>query len=293
MSRQFVYYGSFASVQYFSDLFGVPDAAYSLRKLSPNSVYAGAAIRVRRSSDNTEQDINFVSSSPNAGIDTTTLLSFVGAGNGFVTTWYDQSGGGWHILQTSGGNQPIIVSSGSLILKNSLPCIEFDGSNDELLNSTTSFTSNPDYYSVFMTANSIVNNNDGVFYNIGKNNNWYAAGLGGLGTSHVLGTRLRRGGTNIGKSQNLTNNNLFIHSGLGDWQNSTNDGYFNSTLMTGTAQARSSTPNKGDIVVGNINTTSLNYYLRANMSELCIYLSNKSADRTAIESNINNYYNVF
>ena len=61
-------------------------AAYSLRKLRTS--YSGSCIRVRRSSDNAEQDIGFVGND----LDTASLLSFVGANNGFVTTWYDQSG---------------------------------------------------------------------------------------------------------------------------------------------------------------------------------------------------------
>lgn len=123
MSRQFTYYGSFASAAYFTDLFGVPLGAYSLRKLSPNTTYSGAAIRVRRSSDNTEQDINFVSSAPDASIDTSALLSFVGAGNGFVTTWYNQNGSGNHFTQTTAASQPSIVNSGTLIQLNSKPSI--------------------------------------------------------------------------------------------------------------------------------------------------------------------------
>jgi hypothetical protein len=46
--------------------------AYSLRKL--RTAYTGAAIRVRRSSDNAEQDINFVS----GNLDSQSLLDFVG-----------------------------------------------------------------------------------------------------------------------------------------------------------------------------------------------------------------------
>ncbi len=87
-------------------------AAYSVRKLS--STYTGAALRIRRSSDNTEQDIGFVG----FDLDTTALSSFVGAGNGFVTRWYDQTGNGRHMLQTTAGLQPTIVSSGSLIIRN-------------------------------------------------------------------------------------------------------------------------------------------------------------------------------
>jgi hypothetical protein len=120
MSRRYIYYGSFASVLYFSDIYGMPTSAYSVRKLTPN---ATNCIRVRRSSDNAEQDIGFVSNSANALIDTTALLSFVGAGNGFVVTWYDQSTTGHNFTQSTGSLQPQIVSSGSVFTLNSVPSI--------------------------------------------------------------------------------------------------------------------------------------------------------------------------
>jgi hypothetical protein len=120
MSKRFTYYGSFASATWFSDDFGMPTAAYSLRKLTPNAVNC---IRVRRSSDNAEQDIGFVANVPNSPIDTTALLAFVGAGNGFVTTWYDQSTGGVNFTQSTGNLQPQIVASGAVSLLNSLPTI--------------------------------------------------------------------------------------------------------------------------------------------------------------------------
>lgn len=90
---------------------GTALAAYGpFRKL--RAAYSGSAIKVRRSSDNTEQDIGF---SGNV-LDTATLLTFCGAGNGFVTTVYDQSGNTNHQVQTTTANQPQIVSSGALML---------------------------------------------------------------------------------------------------------------------------------------------------------------------------------
>jgi hypothetical protein len=83
-------------------------SAYSLRKL--RDTYNGSAIRVRRSSDNSEADIAFTSTNE---LDTNQLLQFVGAGNnGFVKIWYDQSGNGRHAVQTTVANQPRIVNSG-------------------------------------------------------------------------------------------------------------------------------------------------------------------------------------
>ena len=79
---------SLVTVSLLLDLYGANVlAAYSVRKLS--SSYTGDAIRVRRSSDNSEQDIGF---DVNGDLDTSALTTFVGANNGYVVKWYDQSG---------------------------------------------------------------------------------------------------------------------------------------------------------------------------------------------------------
>jgi hypothetical protein len=83
--------------------------AYSLRKL--RTAYSGNAIKVRRSSDNTEQDIGFVGNF----LDTASLLTFCGAGNGFVTRWYDQSTNVNDCATGTIANQAQVVSSGAMI----------------------------------------------------------------------------------------------------------------------------------------------------------------------------------
>ena len=74
-------------------------AAFGLRKLRFD--YTGSAIRVRRSSDNTEQDIGFTST---GDLNTAALLTFVGGSNGFITNWYDQSGAAYQNLLTRSEN---------------------------------------------------------------------------------------------------------------------------------------------------------------------------------------------
>jgi len=93
------------------DLYPSAAAAYSVRLLK--SDYAGSAIEVRRSSDNALQDIGF---NANGDLDTTSLLSFVGAGDGFVSTWYDQSGNAVDLQQTTTSLQPQLISSGALLV---------------------------------------------------------------------------------------------------------------------------------------------------------------------------------
>jgi hypothetical protein len=86
--------------------------------------YYGPCINVVRSSDSTARDIYF---GANGVIDTNELLSFVGTGTGTIAIWYDQSGGGWNASQSTIADQPIIVSSGALSLKDYMICAVGNG----------------------------------------------------------------------------------------------------------------------------------------------------------------------
>ena len=66
-------------------------------------------IRVRRSSDNTEKDIGF----KNNFLDIDDLLSFVGSGNGYITTTYSK--GIVSSFQEVIGSQPLIVENGAYL----------------------------------------------------------------------------------------------------------------------------------------------------------------------------------
>ena len=101
------------------DLYPNATLALSLRRLSAS--YWGYIVKVRRSSDDTEKDIGFSGDS----IDIDELLDFVGGGDGYVTTWYDQSGHNRDATNTNNNEQPKIVSSGQLITLNNRPTIEF------------------------------------------------------------------------------------------------------------------------------------------------------------------------
>jgi len=72
--------------------------------------YNGSAVRVRRSSDNTLTDIGFLG---NGDFDVASYLAFIGAGNGFAHTIYDQSGNGRHQVQATAAAQPQIGVDGN------------------------------------------------------------------------------------------------------------------------------------------------------------------------------------
>ena len=99
------------------DVYPGAKRAYSVRKLS--STYSGSALRVRRSSDNAEQNIGFVGND----LDTAALTTFVGANNGFVTTWYDQSGNAENATQSTAATQSTIVSAGTIYTAGTKPAI--------------------------------------------------------------------------------------------------------------------------------------------------------------------------
>ena len=113
------------------DIYGGAAAAYSLRRLSKD---ATNVVRVRRSSDNTEA--NFTAEQILDG----DLLRWVGLGasnNGFVTTYYDQSGNGNNAVQATAASQPQIVDAGNVITSNGYTVIKYDGTDDNLSTSLT------------------------------------------------------------------------------------------------------------------------------------------------------------
>lgn len=103
---------------------GESSIALSLRKL--NSIYTGSAVRVRRSSDNTEQDIGFIGND----FDTASAVTFASGSNLFVTRFYNQVLTGNNFVQTTSANQPRLVLNK---IGGTKPSIEFDGVNDFLV----------------------------------------------------------------------------------------------------------------------------------------------------------------
>lgn len=101
------------------DGFTTPTGAYGFRKL--RSAYAGPAIRIRRTIDNAELDINFLgfTSFTGAPWDEAAAVAHCAATSCFVVTWYDQSGNARHITQATAANQPQLIFN----CNGNLPCM--------------------------------------------------------------------------------------------------------------------------------------------------------------------------
>ena len=108
------------------DIYTTAKAGWGFRLL--DSDYAGNCIKVRRSSDDAELDIGF----SNGYLDETALLTFAGAGDAFVVTWYDQSGNSNHATQATPANQPQIIDDGDFIVLDGLRVINFNGTSHSL-----------------------------------------------------------------------------------------------------------------------------------------------------------------
>jgi hypothetical protein len=285
--RKFVFGGSYASaVPLLLDTYPAA-AAYSLRKL--RNGYTGAAIRVRRSSDNAETDIGF-----SAGvIDTAALLSFVGAGNGFVVTWYDQSGSGSNVTRAAvASQQPKIVSSGVVELKNTKPAVLFDGTDDLLaLGSGVAALSEGNQFAIFhVHASNLLNTIRNVFQTTGAGSTNQLRGFGD--TRNIAGQLnwflSNSGGTNYGATMSTIRNNTDQRL-LASIMDSGNimRGFDNGA--TGGTATYTGTYGNSNLVIG----TGANGTLNGTIQEFIIFDTNQLANRTAIETDINSYYAIY
>lgn len=266
------------------DTYSGAAAAYSLRKL--RSAYTGYAIRVRRSSDNTSQDIGF---DANGNLDTASMLSFVGVGDGFVSIWYDQSGNNRNVTQTTSTDQPQIVNTGSLYLdSNNKPRIKGYTSNTTALRMNNVINVNQPYSS-FVLAEYISTTS--------PTNYPYVGDFGGFNSEGSLNNVLIAGVYNnhrIYANTSLYNNSISVAN---------NTKYLYTALFNG---ASSQLGVNNNFVTGNAGTgifykvnlfntreplgpAALNGYIY----EAIFYPFNQSTNFTPINTNINSYYSIY
>ena len=251
-------------------------AAYSLRKL--RNGYVGNAIRVRRSSDNAEQDIAFDAS---GNLDTVSLLAFVGSGNGFVTTWYDQSGNSRHTVQTTATSQPYIVINGSISLQNGKPTLYFNGSSSWL---QCSPFPNPSYQVEPFSLISVM----------------------GLSTGYSTSSVYCPYGTyNPNQMWFRINNNKYeIYNAttvLSSSINASSGQKIISNIFSDTDKLR---VNGVEVISGNSGTYPQTYYgigrswwsgwyYNGYIQEHIVYISDQITNVSVLESNINTYYSIY
>ena len=259
----------------FGDAFGGVTAYYSLRQFTEAETLN--AIRVRRSSDDTEQDIGF---DGEGNLDTTALLAFVGTGgtdNGFVSKWYDQAGSN-DAINADASEQPLVVSGGSIIYEGattSRPAIQFDGVDDKLgFASNLNIGGSPSIIGVLNTAAG------DIVWRGGGSDYWY------FQASQIL--RYRNGDFD---ATWINSDGLPIVTGsqklVATYKNSTSV----ELAVDGTSIATKSSGTGTDGFFNNIGSDLLN--MDGVWQEIIIFNSDQSSNRTGIETNINDHFSIF
>jgi hypothetical protein len=272
-------------------------AAYSLRQLS--SAYSGSAIRVRRSSDNAEQNIGFDGS---GNLDTSALTTFCGSGNGFVTTWYDQSGNSRNATQTTAANQPQIVSSGTVLTLNSKTSMLYTGNSGMGLtyNNLTGAVS----YSITSVFSAITSAQFTKLLSIGPDNPvqgvWYTVnasvtalqwvaqdtGFAGNGYNNLLGPTIISNGRIIPDS--ITTQNLLTTVLSSSNAKMFKNGSEISYRVQRTGDCYTTT---GDLILGNSPNNQNTFNGR--MQEIVIWQSDQNSNILGINTNSNSYYATY
>jgi hypothetical protein len=264
---------------YLLDSYEGAAAAYSLRRL--RSAYTGPAVRVRRESNNDELDIYF---DGQGNLDTASLEAFCAGTDGFVKVWYDQSGNGNDVTQDAAtANQPKIISSGSIIPEGGKPALEFDGSSDRFPFDSTGLDIGNLSSFLVMKANVATGLQNGLILSGAVNNKrWYAPWLYSGDFNYSYATQLYAVATTANTENNL--HTAIAGTTQGNWQAFLNGNSLGSqTLQTGIDTSYTDG-------IGALNGAN---FFNGLMQEIVVYGSDQSSNRTGIETNINDYYNIY
>ena len=261
------------------DIYSGATVAYSLRKLNMN--YTGYAIRVRRSSDNTSQDIGF---DMNGNLDTASLLSFCGAGSGYVSIWYDQTGNGRYVDQTTAANQPTIVYNGSVITQNGKPTMYFWSGGGQFLRNNYRYNIGSESWSVVWVAGLPNGFNSNNVYNYWGGSQDYEARVAAWQTLYYMNSYAS---SNLYSTVNTTSGMKLLSVIYANQDKLRLNG---STIITPT-------------IAWNPNTIMTNWAIgRSNWynqpfegyyQEFVIYPSDLTSTISTIESSVNSFYSIY
>lgn len=268
-------------------------AAYSLRRLS--GLYNGPAIRVRRSSDNAEQDIYFTDS---FNFDIAAFNTFVGASTAYVRTWYDQSGNGKNVSQTTAAKQPVC---------NGTALSFFDTGSHAYTGLVCNSFSNGFQYTGGGSIYAVAKANDN---NSGGGNIWDVIISQGDGTNYMLNlafTKPFNGSwlkgqffsalsvTTDGNSNKSVNTYYLVNIQWSNFSTVQTDSSFKMRFNGAENNPYTITGSNPTSLAGNVlsigSTSNTSFYgLSGAIKEILLY---PSINSNVLDSNINNFYSVY
>jgi hypothetical protein len=247
------------------------DAAFSLRQLKAVEV---DVIRVRRDSDSAEAD--FTPTEINDG----TLTTWTGANVGFIVKWYDQEGTN-HAVQATAGNQPWIVdASGNLRTLNGEPMIDFSPSGAHkpplICGSTTTIKT-----AWVIGCRKTINNGNFAIGESGGNGLIWGGSSGGFdGTAAYDGTNF----------PSLSNEDALVQH-VDYWSMRSSKIYIDRDASGETDKGTFAASLALDDIGGRSDTSTV--YGRGYMQEVIFYNSDESGSKSAIETDINDFYGAY
>lgn len=270
---------------------------YSSHSVTDNAVGSATngqtgqyTVRVRRSSDNAVSSFTYTEVSDG------TLTTWVGAGNdGFVEAWYEQGTNGNHATQGTAANQPKIVDAGNLVVENGKAAMEFDGSNDILQNSNLGSVFSGNYGSSKSLTSFGVQTFDLSGGDI------IGIGLGSSTSNTPIFTFNRKNTTNIvsfvrDDSNQSANNNATLQNQ--QYLITTTVDNSNLTTYVDNVLGDSDSHNLSNCTfdnfsVGGLVRSSAGFHFSGLISLSTLFPVDQSTNRTAIETAINNEYNIY
>ena len=211
------------------------------------------------------------------------------SGFGYVTTWYDQSGNGNDATNSTESEQPLVVSGGTLVEENSKAALDFDGVDDNLNSVGADLVTGNSPYAAFTIAKSTTTVSSDYYFGINATQN----GAGAGSTSTLTPEFAIRVNGNCIFSDSASGSQELL-SLLYDGTTIQN----HSLHINGTSSAVSSSANgtspmniaSGDFRIGGWGVTA--GYLNGTIQEIIIFDSNQSSNRTGMETNIDDHFNI-
>ena len=199
--------------------------------------------------------------------------------DGFVETWYDQSGNSNDAVQATAGSQPKIVNAGSLLTAG----VTFDGGDSLSVSGNPVITaSSSGTYSAFSVQTVATSSEAGYLYGNASASNGtslYARAAEFTVTnknSDSLDNIARSSGQNLLSAVYNNGDAGLLVNGAGTM---TDSGTYDFSAGT------------SDFIIGNRNGgSSAATFLTGSINEIVVYNSNQSSNRTALETEIISHY---
>jgi hypothetical protein len=243
---------------------------------------AGDVVEVRRSSDSATQ--SFTANEVANG----TLEAFCGVGDGFVSTWYDQSGNANDATQIATASQPKIVDGGALVTGG----LDFDGVDDWMQDTTLAFSNG--LLSVFSVRklddpteakNIIIDASDVQAFGSSKGFRLEnRSSLARFGTNSLFTSSSNTSTSTQLQSGIKTSSDRFLYL---DGSQVATDAIAGNVDFTGITQHKI-----GAGTLATDQSMSTNFFDGA-IAEIIVYNSDESANRVGIETNINDHYSIY